>query len=143
MKAFESRILNLKEVTMKLCMPTQGNKGLSETIYNHFGSSPYFTIYNTETKEIDVIANKNQHHEHGDCMPLAVIKDRQIDAVLTNGMGKRAVHSLNKGGVKVFLMEGTTVEEAIQKYGNANLKELSVKDACGGHGDDHGRHHHN
>ncbi len=122
---------------MRLCMPTQGRKGLSETIHNHFGSAPYFTIYDTETKEIDVFANRNEHHEHGTCRPVAAVGDHQIDAVITTGMGKRAVQALNKGGVKVFLLDGVTVEEAILQFSKSACQELTVENACMGHG----RHH--
>jgi predicted Fe-Mo cluster-binding NifX family protein len=30
---------------MKICLPTSGKNGLTEMVYNHFGSAPYFTIY--------------------------------------------------------------------------------------------------
>ncbi len=118
---------------MKICLPTQGNKGLTEMVYGHFGSAPYFTIYDTETKSIEVIKNDNQHHNHGACQPMGAISKYNITAVLTNGMGKRAVQLLNENGIKVYLLQGNTVEEAIKKYEANELTELTYENACGGH----------
>jgi predicted Fe-Mo cluster-binding NifX family protein len=123
---------------MNICIPTTGNSGLSEKVYNHFGSAPYFTIYNTETKEVLVLDNNNQHQNHGVCRPLDVIGSHKVDAILTNGMGRRAVQMLNDGGIKVFILEGQKVEQAIKNYEANKLRELTVENACGGHG--HGCH---
>ena len=69
---------------------------------------------------------------------LQEISQYNVDTVLTNGMGKRAVQKLNDGGVKVFLVDGKTVEEALQKLEDKELAELTMDSACGGHG--HGIH---
>ncbi|MEJ2664842.1 MAG: NifB/NifX family molybdenum-iron cluster-binding protein [Spirochaetia bacterium] len=119
---------------MRLCIPTNGTRGLAEEVYGHFGSAPYFTVYNTDSKQVVLLENNNEHHEHGMCRPLDVIAGRQVDAVLTGGMGKRAVKILNDEGIKVFLLEGRNVEEAVKKFEANKLRELTVENACGGHG---------
>jgi predicted Fe-Mo cluster-binding NifX family protein len=119
---------------MKICMPTTGGKGLSETVHDHFGSAGYFTIYDTETKDVQVIQNDNPHHAHGACQPLGRISGLGIDAVLTSGMGRRAVQLLNEGGIKVFLLDGDTVQQAVDKFTAGELPELTFDNACGGHG---------
>ena len=126
---------------MKICMPTQGSNGLREEVYSHFGSANYFTIYDTETKELKMVENNNNHHHHGQCHPLSAIEGFDVGAVLTNGMGKRAVSKLNSGGVKVYLLDEDNVEGAIAKFTEGLLTELTVDNACGGHG--HGRGHGN
>ena len=122
---------------MKVCLPTNGENGLTEKVYNHFGSAPYYTIYDTDTKEIQVIKNSNQHQNHGACQPIDVISKYNIQVVITNGMGKRAVQLLNDGGVKVYLLNGNTVDEAIKKFEANDLVELTIQNACGLHGHDH------
>jgi predicted Fe-Mo cluster-binding NifX family protein len=118
---------------MKICMPTMGNSGMEERVHNHFGSAGYFTIFDDETNELQVVENNNHHHSHGNCQPLQAISGYNVDAVLTNGMGKRAVQKMNNGGVKVFLLEGDTVAEAIDKFKKSSLIELTIENACGGH----------
>ncbi len=129
---------------MKICMPTQGKEGLNEMVFGHFGSASYFAIYDTESKELKTIENDNHHHEHGQCQPLGAIEGYAVEAVLTNGMGKRAVAKLNNGGVKVYLLDNDSVESAISKFESGQLEELKVEDACGGHhhgGQGHGHGH--
>jgi predicted Fe-Mo cluster-binding NifX family protein len=119
---------------MKVCVPTMGQHGLTEMAHGHFGSARYFTIYDTQTKAVQVTENLNQHHGHGACQPLGVIASYQVDAVLTGGMGRRAVQILNDGGVKVYLSAEGTVQEAVTKFARNELVELSPDGACGGHG---------
>lgn len=123
---------------MRVCLPTNGDKGMTESVHNHFGSAGFFTIYDTELNTLSILKNGNEHHQHGQCNPLGQISQYKVDAVLTNGMGKRAVQKLNDGGVKVFLVDGKTVEEALQKFEDKELAELTMDSACGGHG--HGIH---
>ncbi len=118
---------------MKLCMPTMGEGGMNEKVYNHFGSASYFTIFDDETHELKVVENNNSHHSHGACQPLEAIAPYNVDAVLTNGMGKRAVQKMNNGGIKVYLLEDDTVADAIDKFAKNGLVELTVENACGGH----------
>ena len=80
---------------MLICTPTSDAGGLDAKIHNHFGSAPYFTLYNTETEEIQIIENRNSHHSHGTCHPMNQLKKYKIDVVLCNGMGRRAIEALN------------------------------------------------
>lgn len=118
---------------MKICLPTSGNKGLKEMVFNHFGSAKFFTIYDTEKQTLEVIENANEHHDHGTCHPLGAIEGHNVDAILSGGMGRRAVQMLNEGGIKVYLMEGNTVSEAIKNFEENKLTELTFDNACSGH----------
>lgn len=123
-------------------MPTQSPGNMNEMVYGHFGSAGYFVIYDTKSKELETIENPNDHHSHGQCHPLDAIDGLGVEAVLTNGMGKRAVAKLNNSGVKVFLLDDDTIENAISKFESGQLTELTVDNACGGHhGGGHGRGH--
>jgi len=118
---------------MNICIPTIGNKGLDDMIYEHFGSSSFFTIYNSDTKSIQAAENSNMHHNHGACQPLSVISDYNIDIILTSDIGKRAVQLLNSSGIKVYKLDGNTVKEAIKKFESNELVELTAENACRGH----------
>ena len=48
-------------------------------------------------------------------------------------MGARAVGLLNQGGVKVYLLDGATADEAIKKFEAGELRELTIDSACSGH----------
>ena len=119
---------------MNICMPTTEDNGMTSKVYGHFGSAPFFAFYNTETKELEVIDNSNQHHEHGACNPIGQMEGRNVGIVITGGMGKGAIMKLNLGNIKVYMLDGTTVEDAVQNFMSGQLKEISPQGACAGHG---------
>lgn len=121
---------------MKICIPTLGEKGLEEQVCEHFGSAPYFTIVESDSNEVEIVNNQNQHHSHGVCHPMASLSGKGIDSVVCGGMGRRAVELLNSDGIKVYLGSGSTVKNLVEQYKQGDLKELTVANACGGH--DHG-----
>jgi predicted Fe-Mo cluster-binding NifX family protein len=119
---------------MKICIPTETNEGTSAQVFGHFGSAPYFTIYDTQSNTVEVIDNANQHHEHGMCQPMGALTGKKVDVVVTGGMGARAVQKLNEGGVKVYRAIPGTVAGIVGQFTKGGLEELTVNNACAHHG---------
>ncbi|MEW5894582.1 MAG: NifB/NifX family molybdenum-iron cluster-binding protein [Candidatus Omnitrophota bacterium] len=119
---------------MKICVPTETNEGKNAEVYGHFGSAPYFTIYDTEDGAIEVISNANQHHSHGMCQPMSALIGKKIDAVVCGGMGSRAVQRLNEGGIKAYKAVPGTVIDIISQFANGGLDEITADNACTQHG---------
>ena len=119
---------------MKICIPTETNEGKSAKVYDHFGSAPYFTIYDTEKDDYETIDTSNQHHIHGTCNPIDALNGKGIDAVVCNGMGKRAVQKLNDAGIRAYIASGANVREVIDKYQANELEEMTMDNACHRHG---------
>ncbi|MBP7462195.1 MAG: NifB/NifX family molybdenum-iron cluster-binding protein [Candidatus Delongbacteria bacterium] len=109
---------------MKICMPTLGNLGLSESVHDHFGNAPYIAIYDTATRILTIVNNNHPYHQHEDCQPLSLISQYDIKAVLANTMGNRSIQILNSGGVKVYRSNGETLQEAIRQFEANQLQEL-------------------
>lgn len=118
---------------MKICIPTSGDQGLKESVHEHFGSAPFFTIYDTDNKSIEVVANNNQHHAHGTCSPTKAIEGHNVDIVVSGGMGSRAVSLLNQQDIKAYKIDGTTVEDAVNKFNQGGLVEIKPGNACTSH----------
>ena len=118
---------------MNICIPVKTKDGLLSKIFEHFGSAPYFVVYNTEKEDIDFLENNNEHHTHGTCQPLKALASQNIEAVVCIGMGKRAVQRLNEGGMKAYRTSAETVEEIIRKYKENTLEEITVNNACSHH----------
>ena len=118
---------------MRICIPTETSDGKNAKVYGHFGSAPYFTIYDTEKNTCETINNSNQHHAHGTCHPMNILDGKNIDAVVCGGMGGRAVQKLNEAGIKAYLAEPGTVLDMANKYIESSLKEITVENACSQH----------
>jgi len=119
---------------MKICIPTETNIGKEAEVYGHFGSAPYFTIYDTEKDSVEIIDNANQHHSHGMCQPMTALMGKKVDAVVTGGMGARAVQKLNEGSIKVYRATPGTVADIVNQFNKGGLEEISVNNACAQHG---------
>ncbi|OGW79649.1 MAG: diguanylate cyclase [Omnitrophica bacterium RIFCSPLOWO2_12_FULL_44_17] len=115
---------------MKICIPIENNKGLASKVFGHFGSAPYFLIYDTEEKSSDVIENKNEHHAHGMCQPMNALAGKKIDAVVSGGMGARAVEKLNAGGIRAYRVIPGTVADIVDQFLKGGLEEMTVNNAC-------------
>jgi predicted Fe-Mo cluster-binding NifX family protein len=124
---------------MIICIPVIEDQGLNSLPYNHFGSAPAFVLHNLASAETKVIANRNEHHEHGRCQPLQALAGEAVDVILVGGIGARALTRLQASGVQVFQAQNRTVRENIDAFRQGRLPEFTVEAACRGHGHGRGR----
>jgi len=118
---------------MKICMPVLSSDGINSQIYGHFGSAPFFAIYDSATDNVTIVNNSVGEHEHGQCMPVNAIKGTGAEAVLCRGMGMRAANLLTEAGIKPYMVDAETVNDAIQQYKAKNIVVLDASRACQGH----------
>ncbi|MCM8783702.1 MAG: NifB/NifX family molybdenum-iron cluster-binding protein [Candidatus Omnitrophica bacterium] len=118
---------------MRICIPTETDEGLKAVVYAHFGSAPYFTIYDAEKDSIEIINNTDMRHIHGACQPTKTLSAKKIGAVVCLGMGARAVQGLNASGIKAYRISQGTVEEVINQFKQGLLEEITVESACSQH----------
>jgi predicted DNA-binding protein (UPF0251 family)/predicted Fe-Mo cluster-binding NifX family protein len=126
-------VVKMTQKSAKLCIPTGTNAGKTAPVFGHFGSAPFFTIYDTGTGGCEVIDNANQHHSHGACQPMNALTGRKIDAVICAGMGVKAVQKLNDGGIKVYRVVSGTVADVADQYLKGDLEEITAENACTQH----------
>jgi len=125
---------------MKLCIPTDDNRGLTGRLSAHFGSAPYFTLVESETGEAEVVSNLVSAHEPGTCQAAGTLRVFGVGAVLCRSLGRRAYGRLREMGLPVFVTEAEVTEQALEEYRAGRLARLTSESACHG-GRGHGRHH--
>ena len=69
---------------MRICIPTETDDGNDAQVNAHFGSAPVFTIYDTDSHELEYVNNSAHQHIHGMCQPMTALKGRRIDSVICN-----------------------------------------------------------
>lgn len=119
---------------MKVCIPTSEDRGLAGLPYGHFGSAPYFLLYDTESKQAETIDNRDQHHVHGACNPLRALIGARIDALIVGGIGARAIAGLNGMGARVYCSVPGSIEDNLRFLVAGELREVTAAEACGHHG---------
>ncbi|MFX1286353.1 MAG: NifB/NifX family molybdenum-iron cluster-binding protein [Promethearchaeota archaeon] len=128
---------------MRLGIPSETKDGLQAQIGYHFGRVPSYTIYNDETKEVEIIENTSSHMG-GTKLPAELLRDHNVDIMLCGGVGRRAIQLFEQFGVEVYIGAQGTVKDAIEQYNQKRLQMATDKDACQQHkyrGEAHGEHH--
>jgi len=126
---------------MKICIPTNDDRGMDAVLCDHFGSAPFFTFIDTETGTCEVMKNGGSDHVHGACRPLEFMGKRPVDAVVCRGLGRGAFSKLQAGGVKVLVSLEADVSETVRAFEEDRLLAMSLERACGGHGHGHAHGH--
>ncbi len=128
---------------MKICIPTEDEKGLEATVSGHFGRAAYFAFVDSETKAVEFVMNTDTGHDHGRCTGAALAASKRPEAVLTSGMGQGAFKLLTSYGAHVYRAPGAKLGEAIDGFASGSAEELVSSEAAGHHheGKAHHAHH--
>ncbi len=118
---------------MKICIPVKENKGLDSIVYNHFGTAPFFLVFDMADDKIKVIENGDLHHAHGMCQPLKALGGEAVDAILVGGIGAGALIKLNNQGIKVYKAAEQTASGNIKLLKQNALEQFSVNNSCNHH----------
>lgn len=43
---------------MKICILTATDHGKESILFDHFGSAPYFIVYNQDSEELEIVSNR-------------------------------------------------------------------------------------
>jgi len=122
---------------MNVCVPVLEDRGLESGLSPHFGSAPAFVIVDTETGRHHSIVNRDLHHAHGVCQPLASLRGEKIDAVVVSGIGRGALGHLRAAGFAVYCSTHPTVGATLEALRNGKLSPVDPEAACGHHGHEH------
>ncbi len=119
---------------MKICIPIEEENGMDSIAYGHFGSAPYFFIFDTIAKDFEVLNNNESEHEHGQCNPVQPLREKGVEAVVVAGMGARALTNLQSIGIKVYRTSETkTIQEIISNFDSIKQEKLSLETSCNHH----------
>jgi len=118
---------------MNICIPVEADTGMGSQVCAHFGSAPEFMIVDTDTETCRAIANTHQHHGHGMCMPLQVLRGQPIDAVVVGGIGKGALGKLRAANIQVYFADQAIVGDVVRAFKAGMLTLMKPGMACAHH----------
>jgi len=98
---------------MRILIAINDNSGLNSKLSEHFGHCPYFAIYETETKKLEIVENKIDHTNQN-LTPVDQMMKFNPDIVFTLGAGQRAVNLFNERHVKLKTGDYKKVQEVIE-----------------------------
>ena len=109
---------------MKIAFPTDGDK-LEDKVAFHFGRAKNFLVYDSETKQIEILPNPEVLGLKE--LPPEFLKKKNIDAVIVYDLGPKAFDKFKEFGIKVYKVLGRSIAENIKDFQDEKLKELKKK----------------
>ncbi len=116
----------------RIGVPTAARGGLDDVVGEHFGRVPTYTLFDSETRQVNVVANTSEHLG-GQGLPADILADLEIEVLLCRDAGRRALRILADHDIEVFLGVTGTVGDAIAAWEGRTLSRASEADACQQH----------
>jgi len=117
---------------MKICIPTMGKRGLDDSVGEHFGRVPTYTIVDLETDEVKVVPNVS-HHMGGQGDPPEIMVREGVNVMVCQGLGRRAISMFEGFGIAVYIGAAGSVRDVVAAFKQDRLQKATVDDACGKH----------
>ena len=117
---------------MKICIQTMGKRGLDDSVGEHFGRVPTYTIVDLEADEVKVVPNVS-HHIGGQGDPPEIMAREGVNVMVCQGLGRRAISMFEGFGINVYIGAIGTVRDAVAAFKQDRLQKATVDDACGKH----------
>jgi predicted Fe-Mo cluster-binding NifX family protein len=117
---------------MKLGIPSMGEKGLEESIGEHFGRVPTYTLVDLDSDNVEVIPNTSHHMGgHGD--PPELLRENGVEIMVCQGLGRRAIDLFQQLGITVYIGAHGRVRDAVEAFKNGELQQATMGDGCQKH----------
>jgi predicted Fe-Mo cluster-binding NifX family protein len=123
-----------------IAVPSQHPGGLSAAVSDHFGHCDAFTIIALQDGKVtDTRILPTPPHGDGGCLvPVGLLADSGVTAIVARGMGGRPLMGFLQSGIQPLHAEAyATVEAVVAAYVAGKLKPFSPELVCGGGGHDH------
>lgn len=116
-----------KKMSVRIVIPVVNESGINSQLSEHFGRAPYFLVIDLENGHIirqRTVPNTSEHFS-GTGRPPDRILELKPNALITYGIGPRALNIFQNAGVAVLKANANTVKDVIAAYINNRLEELT------------------
>lgn len=115
-------------MSVRLAIPVEDANGLNAGLSQHFGRAPYFAVAeldeNGKVLSLQMVPNKSEHFG-GMGRPSENIMRLRPNAVVTYGMGPRALSMFQNANIAVLQANKDVVKDIIDAYNSDELVELT------------------
>lgn len=115
-------------MSIRLAIPVQDSNGLNARLSQHFGRAPYFAVVELdeagELSNLRMVPNRSEHFG-GKGKPPEILMGLKPNAVVTYGMGFRALNMFQKAKIAVLQTNHNSVKKVIDAYNKDQLVELT------------------
>jgi len=115
-------------MSVRIAIPVEDANGLNARLSQHFGRAPYFAVVeldeNGKVLNLQMVPNKSEHFG-GMGKPPEILKGLRPNAVITYGMGPRALNMFQSTNIAVLQTNKYFVKDVIEAYNRDELVELT------------------
>jgi len=112
----------------RIIIPAKDGNGLNARLSEHFGRAPYFIVIELNEdgsiSNVQAVSNESEHFG-GIGRPTDRLLQFKPHAVITYGMGPRALSIFQEARVAVLKANADTVKEVVEAYRQNRLEELT------------------
>ncbi|NMA67503.1 MAG: dinitrogenase iron-molybdenum cofactor biosynthesis protein [Clostridiaceae bacterium] len=110
---------------MKIAIPVE-EKSLESNVCASFGRTPYFLIYDTDTKKSEFLDNSAVSSTGGAGIKAAqMIVDHDASILITPRLGENAANVLKCAEIKIYKTKTSLVKENIDAFISGKLSMLN------------------
>lgn len=110
---------------MRIAIPVD-DKSLSSNVCISFGRTPYFLIYDTDSKKVEFLDNCAAASQGGAGIKASqALVDQKTNVIITPRCGENAANVLNGADIKVYKSVFGSAQKNIDEYSNGNLSVLT------------------
>jgi len=117
---------------MKIVIPTNGKRGLDDTVAEHFGRCETYTFLGEKGNVVEIIDNTSEHMG-GSGLPPELMKKYEANVLLCKGLGPRALNLCKQLGIDVYVCQAKTVKEIFEIWKTKKIKKANFEDVCEEH----------
>ena len=121
----------------RIAVPSMENGGLDGQRAGHFGHCDVFTVVDVKNGEIEQVTTlNNKEHVQGGCMvPVNLLSENKIDALVVGGIGMRPLMGFRQVGIDVYHdAVRTEIRPVVEDLIAGNLPIIGDDQVCGGGG---------
>jgi predicted Fe-Mo cluster-binding NifX family protein len=120
---------------MRIAIPVD-DKSMETTVCQSFGRTPYFLIYDTESKASVFLDNSAAAGQGGAGIKAAqTIVDNKVSALLTPRCGENAAKVLQAASIKLYKTISASLKDTIDAFNTGKLSVLEeIHAGFHGHG---------
>lgn len=123
---------------MRIAIPTNNPGGMEASRSDHFGHCDVFTLVEVDgdNKVTSVETLPVPDHGAGGCMvPVSVLNDAGVDAIVVGGIGAKPMQGFAKVGIDVYWADRQAIPDAaavMEKFSAGLLPKMNADQACTG-----------
>lgn len=115
-------------MSVRLAIPVEDANDLNARLSQHFGRAPYFAVVeldeNGKVLNLQMVPNKSEHFG-GMGKPPEILMSLRPNAVITYGMGPRALNMFQSANIAVLQANKNIVKDLVEAYKRDELVELT------------------